>query len=280
VLPAWWQTWWARAAGGLLAVLAIYGLVQLRTRQLQSRQAWLEQSVRQRTAELEALSEALRQKSEALEVSSLSDPLTGLNNRRYLTQHIDADVSLALRRKAASPTEASDIVFLMIDIDHFKQVNDQYGHSAGDAVLVQLSKRLRQVCRDSDHVVRWGGEEFLIVARDSARQHAAKQAERIRQAVAGEPFVLPDGQRLARSCSIGFACFPLVPAQPQALAWSTVVDVADVALYEAKRGGRNAWVGVLATAPGLDEAGLAQLLDQPPGEWLASGRFEVVRSGA
>jgi diguanylate cyclase (GGDEF)-like protein len=129
-------------------------------------------------------------------------------------------------------------------------------------------------------VVRWGGEEFLIVARDSARQHAAKQAERIRQAVAGEPFVLPDGHRLARSCSIGFACFPLVPAQPQALAWSTVVDVADVALYEAKRGGRNAWVGVLATAPGLDEAGLAQLLDQPPGEWLASGRFEVVRSGA
>lgn len=281
VLPAWWQTWWARGVGALLAVLGVYALVLLRTRQLQSRQLWLEQNVRQRTTELQALSEALQQKSEALEVSSLSDPLTGLHNRRYLTQHIDTDVSLALRHRAGPASAvARDLVFMLVDVDHFKQVNDQYGHSAGDAVLVQMSQRLRQVCRESDHVVRWGGEEFLIVARDGARQHAVKQAERIRQAVADKPFVLPDGQLLARSCSIGFACFPLATDHPQALAWSTVVDVADGALYEAKRSGRNAWVGVLAAMPGVGEAALSELLRKPPAEWLASGQLEVVRSAA
>jgi diguanylate cyclase (GGDEF)-like protein len=168
--------------------------------------------------------------------------------------------------------------FLLVDIDHFKQVNDQYGHSAGDAVLVQMAERLRQVCRDGDHVVRWGGEEFLIVARDGACQHAVGQAERVRQAVAGRPFVLPDGQLLARTCSIGFACFPLASAHPEAVEWSTVVDIADGALYEAKRTGRNAWVGVLSAIPGLDEEALSALLRQPPAEWLASGAVQVVRS--
>ena len=274
VRPAWWQTWWARTLGILLAALAIYGLVLLRTRQLQRRRVWLEQNVQQRTAELQALSEALRQQSAALEASSLTDPLTGLHNRRYLTQHIEADVALALRRNAPG----SDLVFLLIDIDHFKQVNDQYGHSAGDAVLVQMSERLRQVCRGSDHVVRWGGEEFLVVARDGVRENTAKHAERIRQAVGGKPFVLPDGQALTRTCSIGFACFPLTPTDPQALAWSAVVDVADGALYEAKHSGRNAWVGVLGAIPELDRAALSELLRQPPAQWLASGQLQVVRS--
>jgi diguanylate cyclase (GGDEF)-like protein len=281
VRPAWWQTWWARGVGALLALLSVYGLVLLRTRQLQRRQVWLEQNVQQRTAELQALSEALRQKSTELELSSLSDPLTGLHNRRYLTQHIEADVALALRRPAdPASTDPRDLVFLLVDVDHFKHVNDQYGHSAGDAVLVQMSERLRRVCRDSDHVVRWGGEEFLIVARNGSRQHAAAHAERIRRSVADQPFLLPDGQLLARTCSIGFACFPLAPAHPQALAWNAVVDVADGALYEAKHSGRNAWVGVLGAAPTLGVDGLAALLDQTPSQWLASGQLEVVRSGA
>jgi diguanylate cyclase (GGDEF)-like protein len=277
VQPAWWQTWWARSLGGLLAALGIYGLVLLRTRQLQRRQAELERKVQQRTAELQALSEALQQKSEALEIASLNDPLTGLHNRRYLTQHIDADVALAQRRKAAAPTEPSDLVFLLIDVDHFKQVNDQYGHSAGDAVLVQMAQRLRQVCRDSDHVVRWGGEEFLVVARDGDRQHAITQAERIRQVVAGTPFLLPDGQQLVRSCSIGFACYPLAPERPRTLSWNAIVDLADGALYEAKRSGRNTWVGVLGVAPGLDETGLTRLLREPATMWLAGGQLQVVR---
>jgi diguanylate cyclase (GGDEF)-like protein len=272
VLPAWWQAWWARALAGLLAMLAIYGFVRLRTRQLRHRQAWLEQRVRERTAELQAL-------SEALEASSLTDPLTGLHNRRYLTQHIEADVAAAMRRKAAAPSaKDSDLVFLLVDIDHFKQVNDQYGHSAGDAVLVQLSERLRLACRDSDHVVRWGGEEFLIVGRDGTRQHAVHQAERIRQAVAEKPFLLPDGQHLVRTCSVGFACFPLAPEHPEALDWSATVDAADVALYEAKRSGRNAWIGLIEARASSDEE-LRQDIRLPLEAWATSGRLTLLRSG-
>ncbi|MFG6460459.1 two-component regulator propeller domain-containing protein [Roseateles sp. DXS20W] len=273
VQPAWWQTWWARLLGGLLAVLGVYGLVQWRTRALERRQAELERRVQERTAELEALSEALKE-------SSLSDPLTGLHNRRYLTQHIDADIAVALRRHAAdgAPSDNGDLVFMLVDVDHFKLVNDRHGHSAGDAVLVQMRERLREVCRDSDHVVRWGGEEFLVVARDGSREHAADLAERMRRAVCGRPFELPDGQTLTRSCSIGFACFPLSAAHPQALDWSTLIDVADGALYEAKRAGRDRWVGVISADPGLDVDALRELLSRPPAEWLASERLRVLRS--
>ncbi|MBV8037436.1 diguanylate cyclase [Roseateles sp.] len=274
VQPAWWQTWWARTLAVLLAVLGIYGLVQWRTRALERRQVELERRVQERTAELEALSEALKE-------SSLSDPLTGLHNRRYLTQHIDADVAVALRRHAVGTVRSdnADLVFMLVDVDHFKQVNDRHGHSAGDAVLVQMRERLREVCRDSDHIVRWGGEEFLVVARDGSREHAADLAERLRRAVAGRPFELPDGQRLTRTCSIGFACFPLAPRHPQALDWSAVIDVADGALYEAKRGGRDRWVGVLAADPGLDADALRELLGRSPAQWLASERLRVLRGG-
>ncbi|NCT84229.1 MAG: diguanylate cyclase [Comamonadaceae bacterium] len=275
VQPAWWQAWWTRTLAVLLAVLGIYGLVQWRTRELERRQVELERRVQERTAELKALSEALKE-------SSLSDPLTGLHNRRYLTQHIDADVAVALRRHAvdAQRSDNADLVFMLVDVDHFKQVNDRHGHAAGDAVLVQMRERLREVCRDSDHIVRWGGEEFLVVARDGSREHAADLAERLRRAVAGRPFELPDGQPLTRSCSIGFACFPLSAAHPQALDWSAILNVADAALYEAKHGGRDRWVGVVSAAPGLDADALRELLARPPAQWLADARLRVLRGGA
>lgn len=230
--------------------------------------------MQERTAELEALSEVLKD-------SSLSDPLTGLHNRRYLTQHIDADIAVALRRHAADgpPSDHGDLVFMLVGMDHFKQVNDRHGHSAGDAVLVQMRERLREVCRDSDHVVRWGGEEFLVVARDGSREHAADLAERMRRAVSGRPFELPDGRPLTRSCSIGFACFPLCAALPQALDWSSLIDVADGALYEAKRTGRDRWVGVVSADAGLDAEALRELLALPPAAWLASERLRVLRGG-
>ena len=99
----------------------------------------------------------------------------------------------------------------MVDLDHFKDVNDRHGHAAGDAVLVQMQERLREVFRESDYLVRWGGEEFLVLARATRRDEARVVAERIRRAVADREFLLPDGERLRKTCSIGFACFPFVP---------------------------------------------------------------------
>jgi diguanylate cyclase (GGDEF)-like protein len=270
VLPAWWQTWWARALMGLATLALVYGVVRLRTRLLLSQQLALERRVDERTAELQALSLALQQKSQALEEASLTDPLTGLRNRRFLAQHIDSDVALALRTDA-------DLVFFLLDIDHFKQVNDSHGHAAGDAVLMQMRERLLKVFRAGDYLVRWGGEEFLIVARGSSRAHAAELAERARAMVADHPFVLDDGRELHRSCSVGFAAFPLAPQLPGALDWSAVVDLADAALYAVKRAGRNGSLGVLSAKASSAE-GLRQAARQPLADWAASG--ELVLAGS
>src|SRR5262249_4984684 len=123
-------------------------------------------------------------------------------------------------------------------IDHFKAVNDQLGHAAGDCVLRQMRERLEQVFRSSDYVLRWGGEEFLAVTRGSPRRDAPEIAERLRVAIAERPFILDDGQPLPKTASIGFAAFPF-----DTLTWSQVVELADQALYRAKNDGRNRWAG-------------------------------------
>ena len=140
------------------------------------------------------------------------------------------------------------MIFFLIDVDHFKRVNDHHGHAAGDAVLSQMRERLQGVFRESDYLVRWGGEEFLVVARSADRGSAATLAERVRSAVAGRDFVLDDSRLLNVTCSVGFAALPFVPTDPRALNWADVVDLADIALYLAKGAGRNGWVGIAAGA--------------------------------
>jgi diguanylate cyclase (GGDEF)-like protein len=182
-------------------------------------------------------------------MSSVTDPLTGLHNRRFLADHIEQDLAASLRRAqetlaAGGQPLDTDNVFLLLDVDAFKRINDRHGHAAGDAVLVQFGARLRSVLRESDYLVRWGGEEFLAVARDTDRAQAEELAERMRGVVAAEPFRLDDGGEIAVTCSIGFACVPFELERPQARSWQQVVNLADLALYAAKRSGRNAWVGV------------------------------------
>ena len=249
VRAAWHQTWWFRAALALGLVLLLAAAVAARTRLLRHRQLELEHKVRERTAELRALHQALEEKSVQLELSSVTDPLTGLHNRRFLSDHIEQDLAASLRRSqetlaAGGQPLDTDTVFLLLDIDAFKRINDQHGHAVGDAVLVQFGARLRSVLRESDYLVRWGGEEFLAVARDTDRLRAEELAERMRAVIAAAPFLLDDGSELAVSCSVGFACMPFEPERPQARSWQQVVNLADLGLYAAKRSGRNAWVGV------------------------------------
>jgi diguanylate cyclase (GGDEF)-like protein len=281
VLPAWWQTWWMRLLAVLVGSVVVWGLVQSRTAVLRRRQVELEAKVYERTAELENLSRELQIKSTALEASSLIDPLTGLHNRRFLNQYLDAEIAQALRhheehRHHGTPlTEGADIVFFILDIDHFKQVNDQHGHAAGDAVLVQMRQRLQLAFRQADYLVRWGGEEFLIVARATSRSQATELAERARAAVANTPFVLVDGTHLHKTCSVGFAAFPLAPAWPTALDWPAVVDLADQALYAVKHNGRNGWLGLVeATAESADA--LRAAAKQPLAQWVTSGAVQLV----
>lgn len=177
-----------------------------------------------------------------LEDASFTDALTGVRNRRFLLDFIDGEVKSVLSHD--SELGNHNLLFLMIDIDHFKQVNDTYGHPVGDAVLVQFSNLMSAACRKSDTLVRWGGEEFLVVCRDSDDTYPAKLAERLRSQVAENEFDIGEGRVLKCSCSIGFAGFPFYPPFPGYFGWSQIIDMADQALYIAKKSGRNAWVGV------------------------------------
>lgn len=283
VLPAWWQTWWFR--GALIALLAamILLMVHLRTYQLRRRQQVLESTVWERTAELEELAQLLEQESIDLKESSLTDPLTGFHNRRFLSQRIDGDVAMVERlyeghmQHGASLPDAADLVFFLIDIDNFKRVNDQHGHAAGDAVIVQFCDRMRRVFRDSDYLVRWGGEEFLVVARGTVRAHAQVVAERLRAVIADVPFQLPDGAPLQKTCSIGFSCYPLVPEHARALGWDEAIHLADEALYLVKSSGRDGWMG-LVQARAESEQALHDWLRKPLADWAQSGALDLVAS--
>jgi len=216
-----------------------------------------------------------------LEEISYTDPLTHLNNRRFLLHHLKRDIALTTRKyndwldkKNGSPPHDADLIFFLVDIDHFKMVNDVYGHSAGDFVLIQVAKCLRMVFRESDYLIRWGGEEFLVVTRDLPRADAAKFAERIRAAMASFEFVLNSDQTINRTCSIGFCCYPFLPTHPELISWSQTVDLADDSLYMAKRSGRNAWIG-LETTNKTQPDDLFHRLHQQKYEVIESGEVNI-----
>ncbi|MDP2876883.1 MAG: GGDEF domain-containing protein, partial [Holophaga sp.] len=146
------------------------------------------------------------------------------------------------------------------DIDHFKHINDEHGHAAGDLVLKQFAEILREAVRDSDTAVRWGGEEFLVVARNVARRESSVLVERIRANVAAHAFDIGEGKTLHATCSLGFTTFPFCSDETSLFGWDQVVDFADRALYTAKRSGRNAWVGFYPA----DQATLQRLKEGLP----------------
>lgn len=174
-----------------------------------------------------------------------TDSLTGLRNRRYVQQMMPAEVAgFSRRHRVAPPGQSapdSDLVFLVLDIDHFRRINDTHGHTAGDRVLEQVARQLTATLRDSDVVARWGGEEFLVVSRFTNRDRAGELAERVRAKIAGMQTALPDGSLISVTCSIGFAAFPFSRSAPESVGWEGAVAIADLACYAAKRDGRNGW---------------------------------------
>jgi len=277
VLPAWWETWWARGLAAALGLGLAGMLLRLRLRTLRRRTRLLEQMVSARTRELEFANEALRNQS-------LSDPLTGLRNRRFLSvampDHI-AQIRRVHRMSSVGRLERMsqnvDMVFVMVDIDHFKAVNDQYGHSTGDRVIQEMAVILEGAIRDSDSVIRWGGEEFLIVARNVSRRESTILVERIRSAVALHHFNAGNGQGLRLACSQGFAFLPFVPEDVDLFEWERVVDLADHCLLAAKRAGRDAWVGIYPSVAG-DAVTLKERLPYEIAELIQEGHLEVKAS--
>ena len=158
---------------------------------------------------------------------AITDGLTGLYNRRFMTTHLDQTLDQAHR-------QGRSLAVLIADMDHFKSVNDTYGHDAGDAVLKELAERMRGSVRGVDLVCRYGGEEFVVILPDTDLDTAGIVAERIRSRVAGSPFRLPDGQMLDRTVSLGIGAL-----QTAVDTVETILKRADGALYVAKSNGRN-----------------------------------------
>jgi diguanylate cyclase (GGDEF)-like protein len=196
-----------------------------------------------------------------LQEASLTDPLTGLRNRRYFSATIEGDVGQALRSHADNhDPHTRDLVFYLVDADNFKEVNDQYGHDVGDKVLVEMAQRLSSSIRHSDVLVRWGGEEFLIVSRYTDRTEAELLAQRVLTAVADAPFpVGASGETVHRTCSLGWAAFPWFPDNPRAVDYEEVLTLADRGLHRAKESGKNRAVGMLPASGKLPATTVAGL---------------------
>jgi diguanylate cyclase (GGDEF)-like protein len=258
--PPWWERWWVRLAAAVALVLLVLLILQIRTSRLAADRRRLEAAVQERSAQLAAANEELRE-------MSYTDALTMTHNRRFFMTVIDSDVSAALRRHHGSATaeDASDrdLLFFLIDLDHFKRVNDHFGHRVGDEVLVEASARLKATLRRSDLLLRWGGEEFLIVCRDTNREQGQAVAQRILDLVGGEPFVIEGRDPFHRTCSVGWAALPAYPDHPGALTYENVLELADKALYVAKKTGRNRAVGVELVEERYEEARDMRWLDEP-----------------
>lgn len=187
-----------------------------------------------------AISGAISYRS--LEKISITDPLTGLYNRRFISNNLPQDIS-KVHREWNVFGESLDMGFLLIDIDHFKSINDLNGHNVGDEILIQISDLLKHTCREGDWVTRWGGEEFLIVCRFINRNELTQLAERLRSAIATHKFSVDKQQtQLNVTCSFGIAAYPFAKNDLNKLSWEQTVRIADSALYKAKETGRNRWV--------------------------------------
>lgn len=157
---------------------------------------------------------------------AIMDSLTGLYNRAYFQSALRKELALARRKQRP-------VSLVMIDIDHFKRVNDTYGHQMGDAVLQYVARTLKESCRESDVVARYGGEEMAVILTETSPEQALEVAERIRQSLAAQPFVKGERQ-IAVTASLGIATNTPERQEPESM-----IKAADEALYRSKEDGRN-----------------------------------------
>ncbi len=265
--PAWNERWPVRAGFVLLAGMGVYGMMQWRLRRVRVRSELLQREVDRQTVALRTANAELETLNRSLAEASLTDALTGLHNRRFVQQELPNLLAHVRRRRAVEG--AGDVLgVLLVDLDHFKQINDWFGHATGDAVLQGTAQALRSVVRGEDHAARWGGEEFLLLVQATGVEEVWALAQRVHTALAQHA-----GQTAAGpvTASIGIAA---IGDAADHSAFDHALKLADYALYIVKAEGRNG-SALAELEPGLawpDSAG-ADLVKQ----WHAQGRLRIVR---
>lgn len=224
IKPRWWQSWQLKMALLGSCLLLLYLIWRWRVQLLLWQKHQLQLAVLHRTQDLEAEKAELLRTREQLRHFAEHDDLTGLLNHRVIEDRLQGEIDRARR-------ERSPLSLLMIDLDHFKKINDTYGHPAGDAMLREIGAVLLRSVRSYDWIGRYGGEEFLVILPGSGFMAARNRAEQIRMAI--QSAIAVDGERnLQVTASIGVASGFPEDAQ-------TILRAADNALYRAKHNGRN-----------------------------------------
>lgn len=229
VIPAWYQTLWARLGALLLLLILLTAAFRFSTRFMRARQRELERRVEERTAEIRRATEELEESRRQLEQMAHSDALTALPNRRMFTDYFRRLLASAQRHENGSFT------LLLFDLDKFKEINDAWGHDAGDAWLKAVAERVNAVLRQSDFFARVGGDEFAVLVADPIDPAGLTAlCSRLATSVR-DP--LPIHQAvLTTTLSIGTATYPQDGEEEASL-----FKAADVALYRVKRAGGNGW---------------------------------------
>jgi len=281
-----WFGWELRAPWLVALVGAGIGLHRARERELRRETEYcrrLEAQVRQRTRDLADRNAELQLANAKLHEASHTDALTGLRNRRYLFEQISGDIDLVQRQhdggsRGSGLDRNNDIVFLMVDLDRFKPVNDAHGHVAGDRMLLEVRDVLLGACRSSDVVIRWGGDEFLVIGREATSTEVSSLAERIRAHIESHVFELGNGAVAHTTCSVGFASYPFLGTRPDLVSWEQVLGIADLAMYRAKEE-RNAWVGIHGAHWQGSAESLLQGLQQRMQTLATAGHIRMERPG-
>jgi diguanylate cyclase (GGDEF)-like protein len=265
------------------AFFAVQGICDLQERRQQI--SGLREQERRRTAQLTGLMVTVEERNaqlarltDELRKVAVTDPLTGLPNRRYLKERIQEDLALLRRTASLSAFNGADatvtaagtgtgtatgrrtipaLAFVMVDIDGFKEINDQHGHDAGDEVLRQVASIIGQGVRGLDTVIRWGGDEMLVVLREISEQDLMAVVRRLIGSIRRARFELGDLGSVRLTCSVGFCAFPLGSLERPS--WEEAVKLADRALRAAREQGGDQVVGVLQGERALDRAGTSIL---------------------
>lgn len=235
----------------LLLLCCLYGVMWLLRRNSLYKQLELERVVRQRTQELENSNIQLNDLNDKLSLLTDTDSLTGLRNRRFLFEQLPKDVEHFQRNRESLQSQGKCIVLIQLDLDNFKWVNDQYGNSAGDRVIQQISGLLIRETRGSDYVVRYAGDVFVLVLRDIQFELVRQFTFKLCEQIGNTHFKIAKDETVSVTCSVGYAIFPLEMVGGQLIGWEVSLRLAELALQHIKQHGKAA-VATIDFAPNQD----------------------------